>query len=238
MSPDPSDGSSRPRGRGVTLVETLIGAVIFASVSTGIYLLYTTMLNTMTRGELQTELQQSARVALAQMTQEIRMAGYDPPGGSPPTPVIPQVGVAPKAAIRAATPGCFSFVGDALGQGTADQFTYDLNGTTLRRRIDSWLGSPSYGFSAGVPQPLAESLDTLTFTYFDADNNVLTPASWTSTHRCPPVAGASAQAIVQLTFTQMRQVRRVAISLKTKGSRPRVFPVSYTLTSDVRLRNQ
>jgi hypothetical protein len=78
----------------------------------------------------------------------------------------------------------------------------------------------------------------LAFTYFDADNTVLTPASWTSTHRCPPVAGASAQAILQLTFTQMRQVRRVAISLKAKGSRPRVFPESYTLTSDVRLRNQ
>ena len=67
----------------MTLVETLIGALIFAFVTAGVYMMYTTMQNTMSRGELMSDLQQNARIGLAQMVQEIRMAGYDPSGISP-----------------------------------------------------------------------------------------------------------------------------------------------------------
>ena len=67
----------------MTLVETLIGALIFAFVTAGVYMMYTTMQNTMSRGELMSDLQQNARIGLAQMTQEIRMAGYDPQRDSP-----------------------------------------------------------------------------------------------------------------------------------------------------------
>jgi type II secretory pathway component PulJ len=221
----------------VSLLETLIGALIFAFVSGGVYLLYTTMQNTMSRGELMSDLQQNARIGLAQMTQEIRMAGYDPPSAAYPNGVIPLVALAPKAPIRAATPRCFSFVADVRGSGIANQVTYVLDGTTLRRRVDNWDGSSNAFVLAGGAQPLAESISVLTFTYYDAGNQVLTPAAWTSTQRCPPDASAGAQSIVQLTFDQMRLIRRVAITLKTQGSRPGVFSEFFTLTSDVQFRN-
>jgi type II secretory pathway component PulJ len=222
----------------MTLVEMLIGALIFSSVTSGVYLLYTTMQNTMTHGELMTDLQQNARVGLAQIMQEIRMAGYDPPVGSPPQGVIPQVTLLPKAAIRAASRTCLSFVGDVTGSGTAGQITYDLSGTTLRRRFDAWSGSPSFAFSGGSAQPLVEGVRSLDFTYYDATSRVLPPAGWISTLRCPPVAGAPAQTVEQLTFEQMLRIYRVAITLKTQGSRTGLQPGSYTVTSDVRLRNQ
>jgi hypothetical protein len=77
----------------------------------------------------------------------------------------------------------------------------------------------------------------LAFTYYDPNNQVLTPTAWTSTQRCPPDSHAGAQSIVQLTFDQMRLIRRVAITLKAQGSRPGVFPEFFSLTSDVRFRN-
>jgi hypothetical protein len=211
----------------MTLVETLIGALIFAFVTAGVYMMYTTMQNTMSRGELMSDLQQNARIGLAQMTQEIRMAGYDPSG------FIPLVALAPKAPIRAATPGCFSFIADVSGAGTA-QVTYYLNGTSLYRKFDTWDGTS--GFKDLNPQPLAESLAVLTFTYYDANNQVLQPGPPASTRQCPPASSAGAS-VQQLTFDQMRLIRRVAITLKAQGSRPGVFSQFFTLTSDVRLRN-
>lgn len=232
MSRGQSKGPSRERKRGFSLLETLVSVAIFSTVSIAILQLYTTMQTTMSRGELKTDLQQNARVGLDRMVQEIRMAGYDPNG------FIPQVTTPPKAPIRAASSGCFSFLADVSGTGT-DQITYDFDATgkTLRRRGDNWnLGTKD--FSGGSAQPQAESVNLLTFTYYDAYNRVLTPASWTSTHRCPLVAGAPAQPVVQLDYWQMLQIRRVAIVLRTQNSRPGLFSEFYTLTGDVRLRNK
>ncbi len=232
----------------MTLVETLIGALIFAFVSAGVYLLYTTMQNTMSRGELMSDLQQNARISLAQMTQEIRMTGYDPSG------VIPLISTTtpPQSAIRSAMPGCFSFVADWQGDGTADQITYTI-GTSdkcvspcLRRRVDSW-DSAHNVFGVGSFQPLAggtlvnvatfTAVSVLTFTYYDSNNQVLDPGTVPpSTRQCPPASSAGAS-VQQLTFDQMRLVRRVAITLKAQGSRPGIFAEFFTLTSDVRLRN-
>ena len=219
-------------GRGFTLVETLIAAALFSVVITGVYVLYTTMQSTLSRGELKSDLQQNARVGLDRMVQEIRMAGYDPSGA------IPLVTLPPKAAIRAASSTCLSFVSYNPSDGASAQITYDLNGTTLRRKEEPWVVA-SLAFSGGSgAQPQAESVNALTFTYYDANNAVLTPASWTSTHRCPPKADQPAQAIVQLDYYQMQQIRRVAIVLRTKDSRPAVSSEYFTLTSDVRLRNK
>lgn len=218
-------------GRGFTLVETLIAAALFSVVITGVYVLYTTMQSTLSRGELKSGLQQNARVGLDRMIQEIRMAGYDPSGA------IPLVTLLPKAAIRAASSTCLSFVSyNPSPPVKSAQITYDLSGTTLRRREDPWDGTNA--FSGGSAQDQAEPVNALTFTYYDSNNAVLTPVSWTSTQRCPPTAGASSQAIVQLDYTQMQQIRRVAIVLRTKDSRPAVSSEYFTLTSDVRLRNK
>lgn len=225
------------RNRGFTLLETLISAALFSLVITGVYLLYTTMQNTMSRGELKSDLQQNARVGLDQMTREIRMAGYDPGDDA-----LSKVTLQPKTAIRAASGGCLSFVTYSLDRSTSPatekstQITYDLSETTLRRRQDAWDGSQA--FSGGSAQPLAESVNSLTFTYYDASNAVLTPYSFTSKQRCPPDPNAELQAIVQLDYLQLRQIRRVAITLQTRDSRPGVSSEFYTLTNDVRLRNR
>ncbi|MBI2115013.1 MAG: prepilin-type N-terminal cleavage/methylation domain-containing protein [candidate division NC10 bacterium] len=215
---------------GFTLVETLIAAALFSVVITGVYVLYTTMQNTLSRGELKSGLQQNARVGLDRMIQEIRMAGYDPSGA------IPLVTLLPKAAIRAASGTCLSFVSYNPSSSASAQITYDISGTTLRRREDPWNGTNA--FTAGSFQDQADPVNSLTFTYYDANNAVLTPVSWTSTQRCPPTSGASSQAIVQLDYYQMDQIRRVAITLRTTDSRPGISSEFFTLTSDVRLRNR
>jgi Tfp pilus assembly protein PilW len=232
----------------MSLVDTLIGALIFAFVTAGAYGLYTTMQNTMSRGELMSDLQQNARVGLVKMSQEIRMAGYDPSG------IIPLISSAtpPRSAIRSAMTGCFSFVADWQGSGTADQITYTV-GTSetcvsacLRRRVDRWYSEDKV-FKGGGFQPLAggmlasastfTTVSLLTFTYYDANNRLLDPKTVpASTRQCPPSSSAGAS-VQQLAFDQIRLIRRVAITLRLQGSRSGLFPEFFTLTSDVRLRN-
>lgn len=232
----PSERAAVRPERGFTLLEALVSAVLFLSVIAGMYLLYTTMLGTMSRGELKSDLQQNARVSLDQMVREIRMAGFDP------DTALAKVVLPPRTAIRAATGTCLSFVSYRLDRSTTPpkeksaQITYDLSGTILRRREDPWDGSQA--FSGGRAQPLAELVNTLAFTYYDATNSVLAPHSWTSTQRCPPATGAAARASLQLDYSQLRRIRRVSVALMTRGSRPGMVSDSYTLTSDVRLRNR
>jgi Tfp pilus assembly protein PilE len=222
----------------MTLVEVLISGALISVVMASVYVLYVAMIDTLNKGELKADLQQNARVGLAQMTQEIRMAGYDPPVGDPPKPVSPQIVLVPRAPLRAATAQCFSFIADVSGTGV-DQITYEFDSPkkTLRRRVDNWSGSPKYEFDGGTAQPLAQSIESLTFTYFDVNNVELKPAPWSSTQRCPPTKGAAVESLTQLTFEQLAQVRRVAITLKSQGSRPGVTPEAFILTSDVHLRN-
>jgi len=220
----------------MTLIETLIGVLIFSSVIGAVYTLYTTMQNTMHRGELQSELQQNGRVALAQMVRDIRTAGYDPQAA------LQTVTPLPRAPIRAAMAGCLSFVtfrrDTSTGLDESKQVTYDLSGAELRRREDAWnLSGKPNEFSGGSAQPLAQSVEVLAFTYYAADSAILTPASFSSTQECPPNPNAAAQVIQQLTFDQMRQIQRVAITLKTKRSQAGIQAEFFTLKADVYLRN-
>jgi type II secretory pathway component PulJ len=228
----------RRAGRGLSIIEVLISTTLFSIVFAGVYLLYVTMQGMMTRGELMTDLQQNARVGLAKMVQEIRMAGYDPEGA------IPRVTLAPQAAIRAASATCFSFVGLGLDRSTnpatekSRQITYSLSGTTMGRKEDSWdLAAAPLDFSGGTAQPLAEHVNSLTFIYYTSKNEILVPYAFTSTLQCPPVAGMPAQLRVQLDLLQMQRLKRVVVRIQTKDSRPRVFSEFFTVSSDVFLRN-
>jgi prepilin-type N-terminal cleavage/methylation domain-containing protein len=236
------DRNDRRFGRGVrgfTLLEILISSALFAFVMGGVYLLYTTMLGTMNRGELAADIQQNARVGLSRMVQEIQMAAYDP------SLAIPQVALDPKDAIRAASPSCFSFVAYQLSHPPSGpstevsyQITYDLSGTTLRRRAGAWDATALAFAAGGGAQPLAENVDRLEFTYYDQHGQTIGALPWASTHRCPPVAGAAAQTLTQLDFKQLRLVRRVGITLRMRDTRPGVFSEFFTLSADVRLRNR
>ena len=227
------------RGRpGVTLIEVLISTALFSLVMTGIYMLYTTMQGTLSRGEMKTDLQQSARIGLNRMVREIRMLGYDPDGAIAKLPVTNP----PLGPIRAASPSCLSFVSyynDTEVNPARErsiQVTYYLDGTTLRRRQDKWTGS-TFGDPdhPATPEPQAELVSLLTFTYYDRYNAILSPVAGLP-YKCPP--GSSNQPSSQLDYYQIREVRRVAITLQTAGSPFQAAPEFYRLTSDVYLRNR
>jgi len=170
------------------------------------------------------------------------MAGYDP------SAALLAVTLPPKDAIRAGSPTCLSFVTYSTDRSSSPpteksaQVTYDYepNGKLLRRREDPWDGI-SLAFKGGSAQPQATAVQLLAFTYYNSSNEILAPAAapgWTSSHRCPPVSGAPPHALVQLDFSQLRQVRRVAIRLRVADARPGIPSESYTVATDVRLRNR
>ena len=221
------------RERGVSLLELLISAALFSLVIGGAYLLYTTMLGIMDRGEVSSDVQQNARVALGRMVQELRMAGYDPQSALGP------VTGHRSSEIQAAGEACLSFVTYRRDTSTSPatertvQVTYSLNGTTLRRRGDDW-DSSALVFSGGTAQPLANLVMLLAFTYYDGLNQVVTP-SGSFMGNCPPGAGTP---IKLLDASQVAQVRRIGITVRTRNAQPGIFSEAYTLTSHVSLRNR
>jgi prepilin-type N-terminal cleavage/methylation domain-containing protein len=225
---------------GFSLVEVLVSTALFSLVLASMYLLYTTMLGAMSRGEMFSDLQQNARVGLQRMVQEVRMAGYDPSNA------IPLLAPAPKDIIRAATAGCLSFIGYQVDPDhpTVDltyQLSYYLDGTTLRRRAEPWDSSHTTFGASGGAQPLAENVLALSLTYYDLDNREIVPGAWTASHQCPlpPLSAIPPSAtLTQLTYLQMAQVRRIGISIRTRDTRPRASFEFYTLNSYVQLRNR
>lgn len=215
----------------------LISTALFSVVIAGTYMVYTTMQGTLIRGEMKSDLQQNARIGLARMVSEMRMAGNDPSGYQA------LVANHPKAGIRGATAACFAFLAPDPSNKTV-QITYSLDGTSLMRRQDTWSkDSKKNIFDPESPQPVAENVTLFALTYYDTYNKVLAPDTqnkWTTVHTCPPPntpGSLLAVPTVQLTYWQMREVRRVSILLRTQETRPGVFPESFTLATDVRLRN-
>lgn len=185
---------------GFTLLEMLISSAIFAIVLFAIYTIHITSLDTSIRGVNKIEVQQNARVAKERMAREIRMAGYDP------SSAIPVQGS--PTAVQVATATTLTFIADVTGDGRSDQVTYQLQGTQLIRESASWVGG------VWTPTPpasseLADSVITLSFTYYDASDNV------TAT---------------------LAAIQRITIGITTQeatGGMQQTFP----LTLDVRLRN-
>ncbi len=201
-------------------MEVLVTSTLFSCVMLGVYLVYTTMQETLSRGEVKADLQQNARIGLDRLAQELRMAGYNPSGSEDP--------------LRAAGEGCLSFVTDGR------QITYDTAedatdpGVPPRKLLRRREGG-------GGAQPQAETLALLAFAYYDVYNEPLVPGTSGS---CPPGSAVSSPL---LTVDQRRQVTRVAILLRTssplRDARPGVgllayTPESYTLKIHVRLRNR
>jgi len=235
MFRDPDRRSSR-WSVGFSLVEILVSTALFSLVLASMYLLYTTMLGAMSRGEMFSDLQQNARVGLQRMVQDVRMAGYDP---SNAIPLLPS---APNNIIREATAGCLSFIGYQV-RASADltyQISYYLDGTTLRRLAEPWDSSNATFGPSGGAQPVAENVLVLTFTYYDQDNREIVPGAWTSTHQCPPPPSPTftPSPTPMLTYLQQAQVRQIGISIRTQDTRPLSSFEFYTLNSYVQLRNR
>ncbi len=208
------------RNRGFTLIEVLVTSALFSCVMLGVYQLYTTMQETLSRGEVKADLQQNARSGLDRLVQELRMAGYGVGGSGDP--------------LRAAGPSCLAFVtnGSQISYDTAEDVTDP--GMPRRKLLRRREGG-------GGAQPLAEAVALLSFAYYDVYNVLLVPGSSGS---CPP--GSAVSSLV-LSAAQRRQVTRVAILLRTSAplrdehpglGPPTYTPASYTLKVHVRLRNR
>jgi type II secretory pathway component PulJ len=214
----------------------LISTAIFTVVAASIYLLYQSMLRTYTTGELRADVQQSARIALAQITQDLRGAGYDPSGA------IASVSPGPQMALRAATPTCLSFVSYVApgGSPASVQVSYRLNAGALERRVDSWSpGPPSGSFGGGSWADLTQRIASLQFTYYDEDglvvaNNGTEPPAGL----CPPASSGSPPP-GQLSVEQMHRVRRVEVVVRAEATASGLPSAEvFVLGNNVQLRNR
>jgi len=149
---------------GFTLLEALIMSSIFVIVLIAVYTSFESGQKTVTWGETKAEVQQTARVAMGMMANEIRTAGYDP--SNPPVGVIP--GLPSPTAIQVANANTVTFIGDVDGDNVTDQVTYRLQGTQVIRDFSSWIGG---AFPAPAPDQLADGVTALTFAYFDGNDN-------------------------------------------------------------------
>ncbi len=221
-------------GRGLTLIEMLISTAIFGVVVGSLYLLYESMIRTYTKGELRAEVQQSARIVLAQITQDLRGAGYDPSGATA------GVSPGPPMSLRAATPTCLSFISYVApgGAEASVQISYTLESGVLKRRVDSWSAGSPGTFSGGSWTSLAQSIASVQFTYYDADGLVVAnTGSDPPAGLCPP-ASAGAAPSNQLSVEQMRRVHRIGIVLRAEAAASRVTSEFFVLSNDVQLRNR
>jgi hypothetical protein len=241
----PSIGKS---GAGTTLIEVLISSALFALVIGGVYLLYTTMQATLSRGELMTDIQQNARVGMNRLVQDLRNTGNDP-NNTLPNPEGLNAGQFPNGPLRSAGPDCVAFIApsrDVNNQPISVRVSYyrynsaaNPGGNTLGRRADNW-GGAAYPTSA--VQPLAETVVSLAFLYYDANNNLLTPQqnmTVPSVLNCPPgnPAAGNAGNVTRLTLNQLDQVRRIAVTIQTQTQGSGIQPLSYAVASHVDLRN-
>src|SRR3989304_5660534 len=122
--------------KGFTLLEVLIASSLFVIVLFAVYVTFESSQKTYTWGSNKVEVQQTARVAMGIMANEIRTAGYDP--SNPPVGVIP--GLASPTAIQVANANTLTFIADGAGDNVTDRVTYRLQVTQGLRGFASWGG--------------------------------------------------------------------------------------------------
>ena len=203
----PEQDSTRRRDPGFTMVEVLISLVIGMVVLAALYAVFTIQNKNFAKQEQIGEMQQIARSAMDSMAREITMAGYDP-NKSLPTPAPA------NAAITAASATSLSFTSDLNANSTL------IDATDTNERVTYAFDSADYQITRktgdGNPQPFAENIQGLTFTYYDAAGAVpATPAD----------------------------IRRIQISITVRTAKPDPAYTAnngyrtYTLTSFVTPRN-
>jgi prepilin-type N-terminal cleavage/methylation domain-containing protein len=159
---------NRPRGlshAGFSMIELLIVIGILAILFTFMYKGFERLNRYYTAENVKASTQQSARIGVEMMVQDIRLAGLNPRGTA-------------GARVVAATPTSFQFTADLNLNGVIDytitppfeDITYALNGTRLQQT--SQLGT----------ETLLEDVNTLAFTYLD-DTGTAIPAADLATRR-------------------------------------------------------
>ena len=213
--------------RGFTTIEALVSFTILLVLLAAVLGVYSESRHVFTRGEHKADLQQNARSALAQIEREVRMAGYFPENLTDP-PAVPTL----QDPIRIATDAALAIYGDVDGSGTSQTVMYCLDGDVVRRTRAAVTNAAGYTCTSGAI--LAQGVNDLRFAYYAGDNTAIPnpPAA-------PFVLDAQAPgAAPDMTVTvQRRAVRRVLVTLTTRGFSIGTGQQSFTLTSDVEMRN-
>ena len=146
---------------GFTLIELLITMAISGVVMTSIYSVYILQQKVYVSQLQIVEMQQNLRAGTFMLTNELRMAGYDPRGDA-------------NAGIVSLGTNSVNFTMDLDGDGTIsgpdENITYSLY-TDGDGRKKLGRQSPT------TPQAVAENIDALNFIFLDADGNVTTTAA-------------------------------------------------------------
>lgn len=214
--------------KGFSLIELMISLVLFLLVLAGIFQLFESNRSTYATGEKRADVQQNARVAMDEISRQVRMAGYFPENFDT------NVGndIANGNAVHVATNGAVAVFGDANGSGSSNVLLFCLDGTTLRRASTAAGSAAAYTCSTG--ETLADNISSLRFTYYGADNATI-PNPAAAPYQ---LDGQNLGAVPSFTdVSQRRAVRRIVVTLTGSQTVPRRGPQTYSLTSDVRLRN-
>jgi len=199
------------RTSGFTLVEVLIAMTISLVVITALYSAFTLQYKHINVQEQVAEMQQSARVAMDRMIKDIRMAGYNPTRAS----TSPSIGIINAAADSIQ----FTLdVTNAAGTGIPEGDTLDMNenitfGIYSAGDIQR-LGRK--GTADGNYQTMAEHIQSVLFTYYDRNGNIL----------AAPV----------ITPSQIRRIK-ITLTVRTSKQDPGFGYRTFTLESFVTPRN-
>ncbi|PYN86279.1 MAG: hypothetical protein DMD87_17665 [Candidatus Rokuibacteriota bacterium] len=215
------------RGQGgFTLVELMVAMSIFLLILVGIFQVFDPSRNAYQVSERKLGVQQNARVAMDRMSRQIRMAGYFPENiDADNTNDL-------SNSIQVATESALSISGDLDMTGASSAYTFCLDNTGLRRVRGTIGTGASYICANG--DLMAESVTALRFAYFDSANNpVPNPPPSTYNLDAQGLGGAPNFASV----TERSAVRRIVITVTARENVPNQPAQTYTLASDVRLRN-
>ena len=210
------------RPAGFSLLETLIGALIFLVVLGAVYVLQETSLNTYAQAEDSAALQQTARFALDRMAQDLRMAGYGSPKLADPVVI--------------ATNDTVSIHADTDGTGPR-YLTYSLRDCTGAVGAVLYRQASTTSFCGG--DPIATGVSSLQFTYYEMQNVPLpyptpSPAAYQLDNQ-GPIAGPGSPT-TPASGSQRDQVWQIKVAL-TLGNTSALRPQRYTATTEVSLRN-
>jgi type II secretory pathway pseudopilin PulG len=215
------------RASGFTLIEALVSMTIFLALLTAVLSAFGPSRELYTRGERKVDVQQNARLAVAEMSRQIRMAGYfaENFADAPPAPLVADP-------ILVATDSALAIHGDADGSGASSVFLFCLDGTTLRRTQAGKAVENAYKCDQG--EVLADYVTGLTFTYYDEDGDPI-PNPPTAPYKLDNQVPGAVPELDDV--TQRSAVRRVLITLTTETAVPGKETQDFTLNSNVWLRN-
>lgn len=208
---------------GFSLIELLIGSAVFVVVLLAIYIMLDTSRANYAMGAAKSDVQENVRVVLESMARELRMAGYAPLDS--PHVDCPTVPLDQPCGVTALTSSSVTFQADLDGNNLTDKVIYTffppadptrpcdpLDAATvgrIARGVQSWTAG---AWSPATPTvyDIAQCMTDVTMIYYDSLGN--TPAT-------PPNA------------------RRINISITGVENARGTSSRSYTVTTDVRLRN-